>query len=116
MEERNLIESAKEAYVLAQQIAGMEEAMNKSEQAVAGYPSYASNYNALLEKTKKILEVDQTMLKTISHLKRYDPKQDRGYMGEFEEIKANLPILKEALHSFFEFHFPKSEKDKIGFK
>ncbi|MCJ7578763.1 MAG: hypothetical protein MUO91_09965 [candidate division Zixibacteria bacterium] len=105
MEGNNLIEIAKEAYVLAQQIAGMQETMNKSEQAVSGYPSYANNFNALLEKTKKILEVDQTILMTISHLKRYDPNLDTGYIREFEEIKANLPILKGALHSFFEFQF-----------
>lgn len=116
MEETNVIEIAKEAYVLAQQIAGMEEAMNKNERAVAGYSSYASNYNVFLEKTKKILEIDQTILKTISHLKQYDPKEDTGYVTGFEEIKANLPILREALSSFFEFHFPKSEKEKIGFK
>jgi hypothetical protein len=116
MEENDIIEIAKQAYVLAQQIIGIEEAMHKIDNAVAGYPSYANNYNAFLEKTKKILELDQTIFKTISHLKPYDPNLESGYIGEFEEIKANLPILKASLLSFFEFHFPKSEKEKIGFK
>jgi hypothetical protein len=116
MEEKELMEMAKEAYVLAQQIEGMEEAMNKGEKAVSGYPSYAKDFNLILQETKKILEIDKTILKTISHLNPYDPNKKLGYRADFEGIKADLPILKAALRSFFELYFPKKEKERIGFK
>lgn len=116
MEENQLVEIAKEAYVLAQQIAGMEEAMNRGKEAVSGYSSYAKNFNSILEKTKRILELDKTILSTITHLTPYDPNKGGGYIKEFAEIKGNLPFLKAALQSFFDFYFPKKEKERIGFK
>jgi hypothetical protein len=114
MEGNGLEEIAKEAYVIANQIGGMEIVM-RSKEALSGYPTYASNFNAFLKRTKEILQADQTILGTISHLEPYDPKKDHGYARAFEEIKANLPVSQGALRSFFEFHFPKSEKERIGF-
>ena len=116
MEEKELIEIAKKAFVLAQQIEGMEEAMNKGEKALAGYRSFAKNFNSILEEAKKVLGIDQAILGTISHLNQYDSNKQRGFSVDFEGIKADLPILKGALKAFFEFYFPPKEKEKIGFK
>jgi len=49
-------------------------------------------------------------------LNSYNSDQEHGYLKDFEQIKGNLPILKAALQSFFEFYFPKKEKGRIGFK
>ena len=116
MQENQLAEIAKEAYVLAQQIVGMEEAMSRGKEAVSGYSSYAKNFNSILEKTKRILDLDKTILGTVVHLTPYDPNKGTGYIKEFEGIKGNLPILKATLQSFFDFYFPKKEKERIGFK
>jgi len=116
MEDNQLAKIAKEAYVLAQQIAGMEEAMNRGKEAVSGYSSYAKNFNSILEKSRRILKLDKTILGTVKHLTPYDDNKRMGYLKDFEEIKGNLPILKAALQSFFDFHFPKKQKEKIGFK
>lgn len=116
MEENQLEEIAKEAYDLAKQITGMEEAMNGSKEAFRAYRSYARNFNSILEKTKRILDSDKTILSTVTHLTPRDPNEEMGYLKEFEGIKGDLPLIKAALQSFFDFYFPKKEKERIGFK
>jgi len=114
MEEKELVEIGKEAYVLSEQIEGLEQVMKKREEAISGYPSHAKNFNSILDKAKKILEADPTILKTISHLNSHDPNKEYRYT-DFEGLKSDLATLKGALKSFFAFHFPKKEKEKIGF-
>ena len=114
--ENQLAEIAKEAYVLAKQIAGMEEAMNASKEAFRAYRSYAMNFNSILEKTKRILDSDKTILSTVTHLTPRDPDEETSYLKEFEGIKGDLALLKAALQSFFDFYFPKKEKERIGFR
>jgi len=115
MDNEEVLNLAKEAYALSQQLHELESAMSK-DGAVSGYTSYATNYNSILSRAKKILEFDKTLLATISYLGQYDPNVKTGYFKEFQEIKANIAILKATLHTFFNFNFPKKERDRIGFK
>jgi hypothetical protein len=74
MEEEKMIEIGKEAYVLSEQLLELEQVMKRKEPSViSGCSSYAKNFSSVLDKAKKILEVDLTILKTISHLTSYDP-------------------------------------------
>lgn len=116
MDEARITELAKQAYALSIQITGIEAAMNAGKDAISGYSSYAINFNSLLEKAKRILATDETILETIVHLRPYDPQKASGYIKEFEGIKADLPVLKGAFSSFSELHFPAKEKEKIGFR
>ena len=115
MEEEKEIEFAREAYVLSRQIGELENTMSKSKSAVSGYPSYAKNFNTILERSKEILKGDEIIFRTIAQVTPYNPGKEFGYIVDFEGIKADLSVLKGALHSFFEFHFPKKEKEKMGF-
>ena len=116
VEEAQTAEIAKEAYVLARQIDGIEEEMNRSG-AQNGYSSFATSFNTILEKAKKVLHLDPTIFSTIEHLTPYKPDaiNMRERVFSFHELKGSLPILKAALQSFFDFHFPNEEKKKIGF-
>jgi len=114
MEEKELIEIGKKAYVLSEQIGELEQAMKNREEAISGYPSHAKTFNSVLDKAKKLLEVDPTILETIFHLSSHDPNKKYGYK-DFEGLKCDLATLKAALKSFFVFHFPKKEKGRIGF-
>jgi hypothetical protein len=89
--------------------------MKNRDEAISGYLSHAKNFNSILNKAKKVLEVDPTILKTISHLNSYDPNNTSHKYKDFEGLKSDLAILKAALKSFFVFHFPKKEKERIGF-
>jgi len=108
------INLAKEAYILSQQLLELENAMSK-EAAVSGYSSYATNYNMILEKSKKVLGLDDVLLSTVAHLSQYDAYVETGYRREFEQIKADISVLKATLRAYFDFNFPKKEKEKIGF-
>ena len=105
MEERELVEIGKEAYVLFEQIGEIEETMKKRDEAISGYPSHAKHYNSILDKARKIMEVDPTILKTISHLNSHDTNKKYGYT-DFEGLKSDIATLKGALKSFFVFHLP----------
>ena len=115
MDEKQSFELAKKVYVLSEQISNMEKAMDKERGAISGYKIYAGNFNSILEKTKITLKCDPTILGTISHLDPFDANLNSGYLKEFEGIRASLPMLKAALDSFFNFHLPKKEREKLGF-
>ena len=115
MDNDDILNVAKEAYALSQQLHELESAM-LGKNSLSGYSAYANNYNAILDRSKKILELDKTLLSTIDHLKHYDPQKAYGYVQDFEEIKANIATLKATLRTFFEFNFPKKEKERMGFQ
>ena len=112
MEESVLL--AKEAYVLSQQIQELEGSLRDAESA-SGYHAYARNFNRMLERALDILKRDEVMLRTIEGLVSYDETVEFGYAREFSQLKADLPILRSALCSFFQFYMPPQEKAKIGF-
>jgi hypothetical protein len=120
MNEEELQNLAKEAYILFQQLQGLDDAMAKAEDYF-GYKAFAINYNAILEKAKAILKADTTMLSAIERLSAYDPSDEFDWKEssrpeyQSEQIKADIPILKATLQSFFDSHFPPKEKEKIGF-
>jgi len=115
MEEQEIINIAKEAYILSKQLGALEEGL-KERKNVSGYRSYAENYNKILARAKQLLQNDEIIFKSIQHLKPYDSSKNSGYAKEFIEMAGDVLILKEALYTFFEFHFPKKEKEKIGFR
>jgi ASC-1-like (ASCH) protein len=115
MGEQELINMAKEAYLLSKQLGALEEVV-KNHRNVAGYRAQAENYNQILERAKQLLKHDEIIFNSIKHLKPYDSNKSSGYTKEFVEIGADAAVLKEALYTFFEFYFPKKEKEKIGFQ
>jgi len=121
MNEEELQNLAKEGYILFQQLQGLDDAMAKAGGNYSGYRAFADHYNAILEKAKAILKADTTMLSAIKRLSAYDPSDefDREEPSRLEyqseQIKADIPILKATLRSFFDFYFPPKEKEKIGF-
>lgn len=112
-EEKN--EIAKECYILSKQLAGLEDKLKNDEKGL-GYRSYVENYNEILNKGKELLKIDETILKSIEHLKPYNLDEEFYSMKKCYEIRADIPILREALLYFFVFHYPKEEKERIGFR
>jgi len=115
MEEQELINIAKEAYLLAKQLGALEEGLKDRKNAM-GLEAYMKNYNLILSKAKRLLKNDEVILASINHLEPHDYPESYSYEQKFSEIGGDVPILKEALFTFYEFHFPKKEKDKIGFR
>lgn len=115
MDDPKVMEIAKEAYALSQQLASLQEMMEKNKSSYSSYPAVARTYSAHLNRAKVILNSDPTILRTIEHLKEYDPNKQHGYVADFLQIMADLPILQSALRSFFEFNFPPKEKQRMGF-
>lgn len=114
MTESEMQDIAKSAYVLCQQLISIEASM-KDVTAVCAYSSYARHYNNILGEAQIILAHDKTIYKSVAFLSRYSELDDDDSGISFEKIKADIPILKAAVLSFFEFYFPKSEKERIGF-
>ncbi len=115
MEEKELINIAKEAYILSKQLSALENTL-KDRKNIQGYGSYKENYNQILERANQLLKYDAIISKSIKHLKPYDYPEELSYETVFLEMRGDVVILKEALYTFFEFHFPKKEKEKIGFR
>ncbi|MDP3024911.1 MAG: hypothetical protein Q8O10_05190 [candidate division Zixibacteria bacterium] len=117
MKEEEIIDVAKEAYLLSKQLGALEEGLKSKDRRISlGLRAYAENYNQILARAKQLLKYDEIILKSIQHLKSYDCPEGYQSETEFLEMGADVPILKEALYTFFEFHFPKKEKEKIGFQ
>lgn len=109
------VEVAKEAHVLAQQLRALHAEMTAAGRNWGSYRACASTYSAHLGRAREILAHDSTIARTIAHLRPYDPFKDKGYGQNFEQIKADLLVLSAALESFFNFHFPAAERQRIGF-
>jgi hypothetical protein len=105
---------AKEAFVLSKQLEALHSAMIDAGEKWGGYRAFAETYNVHLARAKQILSLDSTIAKTIEHLLPYDPMKATGFGRDFEQIKADLPLLKAALTSFSIFHLPARER-RIGF-
>ena len=116
MKEPDILERAKEAFALASQIKQLEDVMNRGRSARHGYQAHARNFNAILEKAKPLLSIDETIGNCVAHLQSYDDKEESNYLSEFEQIKSDLAMLRGGLEAFFEFHFPRNEKEKMGFR
>lgn len=108
-------EIAKEAYILSQQLKELETAMTSAGQNVSGYRACAQSFNAILKRAQDILKHDATMLRSVEHLRSYNPSKETGYAQDFQEIKADMAVLKATLHAFFVFYFPAKDKERIGF-
>ena len=112
MNEEELQNLAKGAYILFQQLQGLDDAMAKAGQNYSGYRAFADRYNAILEEARAILKADTTRLSTIEHLSAYDPsdefdcKEPSKLEYQSEQIKADISILKATLQSFPGFHLP----------
>jgi hypothetical protein len=115
MKDLKSMEIAKEAYVLSEQLAALQEAMEKTGSSFCGYPAFARTYSTHLSRAKEILKNDLTILRTIEHLTPYNPGKKQRYGSDFLQIKADLPILRSALRSFFDFNFPPKEKQGLCF-
>lgn len=95
-----IIEVAKEAYVLAEQLREMQESMERVGTNLSSYPSNAKTWNRHLSRAKEILKLDPRIGSTISHLSEHNPYKERGVGRDFEQIKAELSILRSTLRSF----------------
>lgn len=109
-----LVRLAKEAHLLACQLRALHEEMKAAGRNWGGYRAFATTYSTHLVRAQEILSNDPTIAQTVSHLRPHDPGA-RQFGRDFEEIKADLPVLCAALESFFMFHFPPEERKKIGF-
>ena len=118
MNENKIIEIAKEAYVLYQQVEQFERALYKTSEAVvsSGYLAHINNFNAILKRTKDIFTIDEILLKSVEHISEAILRSNAIPIDIVEEIKVNLSVLKGALIAFVQFHLPKEEKEKIGFQ
>jgi hypothetical protein len=103
---------AKEAYVIADQLREMQKSMDERKGA---YHAYTRTYNRQLVRAKEILKLDPTIARTVEHLTSYDEHKESGWAHDQSQLHADLPILLSALRMFFEFNFPKQEKQKMGF-
>lgn len=110
----DLVQLAKEAHLLAKQLRALHEEMKAAGRNWGGYRAFAATYSMHLARAQQILSTDPTIAKTVSHLQPHDPEA-RQFGRDFEEIKADLPVLCAALESFFVFHFSPEERKKIGF-
>jgi|SRR6185295_16649820 len=108
-------ELGKEAYTLAQQLEALYVAMKEAGDHWGGYRSFATTYAVDLVRARELLASSPTIARTIAHLRSYDPNKATGYGRDFEQIKADLPVLKAALESFALFSLPAKEKKRIGF-
>ncbi len=108
-------ERGKEAYVLAEQLEALHTAMKEAGDRTAGYAAFARNYNRHLQRAQEVLVYDPVIARGIVHLQAYNPDKETGYNKDFQQIKADLAVLMAALRSFFVFHFPAKEKERIGF-
>jgi len=115
MKENEITKIAKEAYVLSEQLREMRESMDKDGDNYRGYVAYARTYSAHLARSKEILKLDPSILRTIDQLAPYDPAKQRGFSRDFYQMKTDVPVLLAALRSFFEFNFLKKEKEQMGF-
>ena len=115
MYKTKIIELAKEAYTLSAQLREMQKSMEREGSNDIGYHAFARTYTKHLARAKEILELDPTIASTISQLVPYDSNKEQDYFTDFEQMKADIPILRSALRSFFVFNFRKEEKDRIGF-
>lgn len=116
MEQEQIVAQAKEAYVISQQLAEMQESMDKAGANLEGYHAFARTYTKHLERAKEILQLDPTIAGTIDQLVPYDATKRTGYRKDFQEMRADIPILRSALRSFFDFNLPAKEKERVGFK
>lgn len=76
--------TAKEAYILANQLRGLEDRMSKGRHDDGSYHAAAKNYNAILKKAKDILKADNSMSHSIKHLCEYEPS-DGMVHGEYDQ-------------------------------
>lgn len=106
---------AKEAFILSEQLKELEAAMMNAGQIYTGYRAFAESFNQILNRAKEILKYDAEMLRSINHLRSYNPAKDTRYAKDFLEIKADIAVLKATLRSFFVFYLPADEKKRIGF-
>lgn len=124
MEDRDTTELAKEALILAAQLKALYDQMEKAGDNDKGYQAFARSYNKALARAKVVLGHDKTMLRSIEHLTEFNPSDglrngqynpNDDYSGDFENLKAEISVLRATLNTFFAFYMPEKDKQRIGF-
>ena len=124
MENNDTTELAKEALILAAQLKALYDEMEKAGDNDEGYQAFARSYNKALARAKIVLAHDKTMLRSIEHLTEFNPSDglqngqynpETDYSGDFENLKAEMAVLRATLNTFFAFYMPDKEKQRIGF-
>lgn len=115
---------AKEAFVLHNQLEALEDAMIKGNTDASGYTAYSTNYNAILVRARQVLALDSVLLGAIKHLGPYkttdgtefgDYRPEDDHSSHFGRLKADVPVLRATMKSFFALYMPPDQKRSIGF-
>jgi len=124
MEDNETTELAKEALIIGAQLKALHEQMEKAGDNDEGYQAFVRSYNKALARARVVLAHDKTMLRSIEHLTEFNPSDGLGggqynpnndYSGDFENLKAEISVLRATLNTFFAFYMPEKDKQRIGF-